>query len=83
MVKNFISAREANDLTINSEKLLNQVFKQIRDAATYGHCRLMFDVFDAAETVIDRICKELLNAGYTVDKKTDDEGVPACLMINW
>ena len=65
MVKNFITAAEAKKMTNTSDKLLNQVFKGIREAANYGHCFVKFDIFDVAETVIGYINNELIKAGFS------------------
>ena len=87
MVKNFITAEEASKLTNTSDKLLNQVFKVIREAASYGHCFVKFDVFDVADTVICNIKNELIKAGFSAHVEcvsTDtQEDVPEYLLIEW
>lgn len=83
MVKNFISAADARQLTITSDKLLNQAFKIIKEAATYGHSSVNFDIFEVADTVISKMTLSLEDAGYSVEAQTDDDDKPAVLVISW
>ena len=84
MVKNFISAADARQLTVTSDKLLNQAFKIIKEAATYGNCTVNFGVYETADTVITKITTALIEAGYTVELQTDDEtDKPMALIITW
>ena len=83
MVKNFISAKDAKQMTETSEKLLNSVFKIIKDAATYGRYTINFDVFDVSEVVVENITSTLHDAGYGVEPITDDDGKLVVLIITW
>ena len=84
MVKNFISAADARQLTLTSDKLLNQAFKLIKEAATYGHNSVNFDIFEVSDTVVLNIKASLTEAGYSVEVVTDDDtDNPAMLAINW
>ena len=85
MVKNYISATEAKQLTVTSDKLLNQAYKFIKEAATYGHCVVNFDIYDAAETVVSKITTSLIEAGYSVEIVTDEDNddKPVMLKITW
>jgi predicted CoA-binding protein len=89
MVKNFISAKEARCLTESSDKLLNQVFRLIKDAATYGHNTVNFDTYEVAEVVVTNISKTLTDAGYQVipfiptDSEQDNLTGPVMLTISW
>ena len=83
MVKNFISAKDAKQMTETSEKLLNIAFKNIKDAASYGRCAAYFDVCDVAEKVVDNITLVLKDAGYAIESLTDDDGKLMCLLITW
>lgn len=83
MVKNFISAVDAKQLTETSEKLLNNVFKVIKDAANYGRYTIHFDVFDVSDVVITNITSTLVAAGYRVELESDDDGKPIVLIISW
>ena len=85
MVKNFITAADAKQLTINSDKLLNQVYKCIKEAASYGHCVVNFDIFETAVTVISKITTSLIEAGYSVETITDEDNddKPVMLQITW
>lgn len=69
MVKNFISAKDARNLTENSDKLLNVAFKTIKETAEYGNNQAQFSVYETDPKVVDRICNELTAAGYTVEKE--------------
>ena len=83
MVKNFISAKDAKQLTETSEKLLNNVFKNIKEAASYGRYVTYFDVFDVSEVVVDKLTSALKEAGYAVESMTDDDGKLVGLTITW
>lgn len=84
MVKNFISAADARQLTVTSDKLLNQAFKVIKEAATYGHNTVNFDIFDVADVVVSNIKASLTEAGYSVEIQTDeDTDKPVILIITW
>ena len=84
MVKNFISAKDAKELTVTSDKLLTQVYKLIRDAASYGHCRVEFSVFGVDSAVVAKIKNSLTQAEYTVEEQSD-EGTNDlfALIITW
>ena len=69
MVKNFISAKDARNLTENSDKLLNVAFKTIKESAEYGNNQTQFSVFKTDPKVVDRICQNLTAAGYTIEKE--------------
>jgi hypothetical protein len=69
MVKNFISAKDARNLTENSDKLLNVAFKTIKESAEYGNNQTQFSVFETDPKVVDRICQNLTAAGYTIEKE--------------
>jgi hypothetical protein len=69
MVKNFISAKDARNLTENSDKLLNVAFKTIKESAEYGNNQTQFSVFETDPKVVDRICQTLITAGYTIEKE--------------
>lgn len=73
MVKNFISAKDARNLTENSEKLLNVTFKTIKEAAEYGNNQTCFSVCETDVVVINKICETLTNAGYTVEREYFEE----------
>ncbi len=83
MVKNFISADEAKHLAETSEKLLNNVFKVIKDAATYGRCTTDFDICDAAPVTVNKLTGELLRAGYTLETISNEDGKDIVLVISW
>ena len=83
MVKNFISAKDAKQLTETSEKLLNNVFKNIKEAANYGRYVTYFDVFYVSEVVVDKLTSTLKEAGYAVESITDDDGKLVGLTITW
>ncbi len=83
MVKNFISAKDAKQLTETSEKLLNNAFKVIKDAANYGRSVVHFDVFDVSEVVIKNIASTLTEAGYQLELGRDDDKKPIVLIISW
>ena len=83
MVKNFISAKDAKQLTETSEKLLNNVFKNIKEVANYGRYVTYFDVLDVSEVVVDKLTSVLQEAGYVVDSMTDDDGKLVGLTITW
>ena len=82
MVKNFILAKDAKQLTDASEKPLSQVFRFIKDTADYGRHVINFDVYDMSETVIDNIIGTLQDAGYSVEAVTEDNK-PVVLKITW
>ena len=65
MVKNYISAKDARNLTENSDKLLNVAFKTIKEAAEYGNNQTQFSVYETDPKVIARIYDNLTDAGYT------------------
>ena len=85
MVKNFISAKDARQLTETSEKLLNQVYKLIKDVTSYGRCTVNFDIYDVADTVVSKITTSLIEAGYSVETLTDEDNddKPVMLRIAW
>ena len=84
MVKNFISAADARQLVESSDKLLNQAYKFIKEAASYGHTLLVFGVCEVADSVIASITDSLISAGYSVELITDDEDdKPINLIITW
>ena len=83
MVKNFISAADARRAMQTSDKILVNVFKLINDAASYGHYKVLFDLYNTAEEVITRIQNTLVDAGYTVNLEKDDEGNIFGIEIIW
>ena len=83
MVKNYILAKDAKQLTETSEKLLNNVFKNVKEAANYGRYITYFDVFDVSEVVVDKLTSTLQEAGYTVEPMTEDDGKLVGLTITW
>ena len=85
MVKNFISAADAKQLTVTSDKLLNQAYKLIKDVASYGHCSINFDIYEVADTVVSKITANLIEAGYSVEIITDEDNddKPVMLQITW
>jgi hypothetical protein len=83
MVKNFILAKDAKHMAETSEKLLNNVFKLIKDAASYGRCTTVFDIFEVAEVVVTNMISTLTEAGYQVEVITDDDGKQVALTISW
>jgi hypothetical protein len=82
MVKNFISAKDAKQLTEASEKPLNQVFRLIKDTADYGRHVINFGVYEMSRVVIDKVIKTLQDAGYSVETVIDDNK-PVMLTIIW
>ena len=85
MVKNFISAADAKQLTATSDKLLNQAYKLIKEMASYGHSKVNFDIYDVADTVISKMTINLVDAGYSVETITDEDNddKPVMLQITW
>lgn len=86
MVKNFITAAEAQKLTETSEKYINVLYKAIREAAEYGLCETTFGVSQMSEISLRRIKISLEGAGYKFFEITEDlEGVPSvvALRICW
>jgi hypothetical protein len=91
MVKNFISAKDARNLTENSDKLLNVAFKTIKESAEYGNNQTQFSVFETDPKVIAKIYNNLTDAGYTVkyefiedtDKSLEAQNKIYGLKISW
>lgn len=91
MVKNYISAKDARNLTENSDKLLNVAFKTIKEAAEYGNNQTQFSVYETDPKVIARIYDNLTDAGYTVkyecvedsDKNLEAQNKIYGIRISW
>ena len=85
MVKSFISAADARQLMVTSEKLLNQAYKLIKDVASYGHSSVDFDIYEVTDTVVSKITANLIEAGYSVETITDkdNDDKPVMLKITW
>ena len=87
-VKNCLSAKEARQLTENSNKTLNIVFKLIKEEAEHGKESLIFDVYGLDKSAISRITDALKKEGYTVLKREEKrngkrEPVVVDLLIRW
>lgn len=70
MVKNFITAEQARNLTDNSEKVFNTMFKCIKEMAENGYSQCEFCTDRMDESVRQKLIKKAQLAGFTVSDLT-------------
>lgn len=87
VVKNYLTAKSARQITETSDKILNIAFKYIKEEAEYGKNELSFDVYRLDPSVVTKIKNTLIGAGYSVTERPDEEAdgktVLADLLIKW
>jgi hypothetical protein len=87
VVKNYLTAKSARQITETSDKMLNIVFKYIKEEAEYGKNEFYFDVYRLDSSVVSEIKNILIDAGYSVTEHTvEDVGgktVLSDLLIKW
>lgn len=87
MVKNYLTAKAARQITETSDKILNIAFKCIKEEAEYGKNEFSFDVYRLDSSVVTKIKNMLICAGYSVTERTDEEAdgklVLVDLLIKW
>ena len=87
VVKNYLTAKSARQITETSDKILNVVFKSIKEESEYGRNELSFYVYRLDPSVVTKIENTLTSAGYSVTERTDEESddktVLVDLLIKW
>jgi hypothetical protein len=87
MVKNYLTAKAARQITETSDKMLNIAFKYIKEEAEYGKNEFSFDIYRLDSSVVIKIKNTLICAGYSVTELTDEEvagkTVLVALLIKW
>ena len=89
MGKNYITAAEAKTLSETTEKLINLIFKVIKNEAENGYAETTFDLSRMSTTSITRLCDILSKAGfrlafyYCEDANDNIERDSAGFSSNW
>ena len=83
MVKNFITAEEARNITKTTQKPLNILFKRIKEEADYGICAIDHCVNQYDPVIIENMITVLREAKFKVTELTDESGRTEGLKINW
>lgn len=83
MVKNFMTAEQASNLTKTTQKPLSILFKRIKEEAEYGVNRIKHSVDYYAPTIVENMVKTLQTAGFTVTEETDENDQTVMLIISW
>jgi hypothetical protein len=82
VVKNYLTAKSARQITETSDKMLNIVFKYIKEEAEYGKNEFSFDVYRLDSSVVTKIKNMLICAGYSVTECTDEEADGKTVLVN-
>ena len=86
-VKNYLTAKSARQITETSDKMLNILFKYIKEEAEYGKNEFDFDVYRLDLSVITRIKNTLISAGYSVSEQlseyADGQKALTGLLVKW
>jgi hypothetical protein len=82
MVKNYLTAKAARQITETSDKILNIAFKYIKEEAEYGKNEFSFDVYRLDSSVVTKIKNTLIGAGYSVTEHTDKEANGKTVLID-
>ena len=83
MVKNYLTADQAINLTKSTQKPLSILFKRIKEEAEYGINRIEHYVDYYAPVIVENMIKTLKDAGYTVTEETNENDQTVLLVITW
>lgn len=83
MVKNYLTADQAGNLTKSTQKPLSILFKRIKEEAEYGVNCIKHCVDYYAPVIVENMIKTLKDAGYTVTEETNENDQTVLLVITW
>lgn len=76
-----VSAKEARNMSRNTEVTLKRIYKFISEAAKENSRSILFNFMDPDEEAVKDVTKDLTDNGYTVDQKNEDNCIE--LTIKW
>lgn len=76
-----ISAKEAREITRDSNFLRKMISKMIKNAASHNENQVDFSLERTDSNYVDQIVEELISCGYSVVRPEPEE--PSIILVSW
>ena len=83
--KVYLTAEQAREMMINSVKLKNYIYRNIKESATEGRCSLLWDFYEIDPGVREKILADLEVDGFKIEFNPydDEENISDTVRISW